>query len=256
MQTRACLDQEIIYREGDFAGFCYVVQSGIVHLVRGLDGKPTPVQAGECFGEIAILEENARYSNSAQSIGPATLLAMTMPEFHNYIHQCPPVLLPMLERSFEALKMVATQEPGALRAKTEETALPDIKVEGINKVSLRSGSDAMQSVITHPLEVMLSRLPYKIGGFPENGEVSSVDNNNLFIPCKAPPLAISRQHCQIELVDDHLELLDLGSRFNTVVNDVAIGRGRGGYKAVLGLGDNKVRLGGYDSPYTIIIRIE
>jgi hypothetical protein len=249
MATRNLAAQEWIFREGEEANHCYIVQSGKVQLTRNTgqgNGVIATINAGECFGEIAVLENLAHYGCSAVAAEPTVVESLTLDEFHKLIEQSPPILLPLFEMAFEQLKRVS------LRAATATTA--QVRLDNISKVSLRAADAVLSQAIPQEIPINLNRLPFKIGGYPEGGEIANSDNN-LNIPCRANPLAISRQHCQIDIVGEHLMVMDLGSRFNTVVNGTVLGRGRGIYKAPLAPGANTVVLGGTDLPYTITIDV-
>ncbi len=251
MPTRSYAARELIFQEGTTAEEAFIVQSGSVQLVRmngANEAVLATVGAGKCFGELAVLEMGTQYPYSARAAHDTVVQTFTRDEFLALLAQCPPTLQPLLECAFDqyrrtALRGQTTQEAGAT-------------LEGVQRITLQAGTDSLRTQIPEPLNVALNRLPYKIGGYPENGEINSMEGNNLYLASKAPPLMVSRQHCQIEIADGKLILLDLGSRFCTIVNDLAIGRGHGRYQAPLSMGENLVRLGGYDSPYLLKIVVE
>ncbi len=249
MATRTIAAQEWLFREGDDATHCYILQSGKVQLTRST-GQGNEVIAtmnpGECFGEIAVLENLAHYGSGAVAVEASVVESVTLEEFHALINQSPPVLMPLLDMAFEQLKRVS------LRATTANTV--QARLDNISKVAVRAADAVLSQSIPQEIPVNLNRLPFKIGGYPEGGEIANSDNN-LNLPCRANPLAISRQHCQIDIVGEQLMVVDLGSRFNTVVNGTVIGRGRGIYKAALAPGANTVVLGGTDLPYTLTIDV-
>lgn len=251
MPTQTYAAKELIIQEGSSAEAAFIVQSGSVQLLRhGPQGESAiaTLTAGKCFGELAVLEPGSPYAYSARALEPAAINRMTRDEFMALMAQCPIELQPLIDCAFDQFRRTALRGGGTAEA---AATLGDIK-----RISIRPASDAVKPHMDPVMEVMINRLPFKIGGYPIDGEINSTDGNNLFIPAKAPPLAVSRQHCQIEVADEKLVLLDLGSRFNTVVNGVSIGRGRGHYKAVLTSGENHIKLGGEDSIYALTIVVE
>jgi pSer/pThr/pTyr-binding forkhead associated (FHA) protein len=66
-------------------------------------------------------------------------------------------------------------------------------------------------------------------------------------------LNISYEHCGIEEHEDGIYLVDYGSRFKTIVNDHAIGRGEAATKSLLMLGENQIILGDPDRGDHLII---
>ncbi len=251
MPTQNFAAKEMIIREGTSAEAAFVVQSGSVHILRqGAQGESAiaTVGPGKCFGELAVLEPGTPYPYSVRAAEDTVVSSITPDEFYAMMAQCPAPLQPLIDCAFDqfrrtALRGGAAQEAGAA-------------LGGITRISIRPASEAVKPHMDAVVEVMLTRLPFKIGGYPEGGEINSTDGCNLYLPAKAPPLLVSRQHCQIEIADEKLVLLDLGSRFNTVVNGLVIGRGRGHYKASLVTGENEVRLGGEDAPYVITVVVE
>jgi hypothetical protein len=104
-----------------------------------------------------------------------------------------------------------------------------------------------------PIEVAVTRLPFRIGGYPEGGEASRRDQVHLSIAAHDNPLRVSRQHCEITVENKALVVSDLGSRLCTKVNGMTIGRGRGAYMAPLKKGENEIILGASDSPYRVTV---
>ena len=141
----------------------------------------------------------------------------------------------------------------APRTQLQNEGAAPLLEDAINKITIVADSPACTF---KPANVMLSRLPFKIGGYDAEDETTKNPQNHLLIASEGPPLIVSRQHCQVEIDGGKLYLNDLGSRFGTVVNSTLIGRGKGIYKKTLQAGENSVVLGSADSPYRIKIICE
>lgn len=238
---------EYIYHEGDTADVAYNVISGQVELLELNDGREVQtglIVAGQVFGELAVFSPSILRSHSARVMEPATIIIMTPEEFQGHVAQCPAPILPFLKRAFERMKSSRVKQKASLA-----NAVLEID---ITKITVAPASDTLKGAFK-PIEVPLTRLPFRIGGYPEGGTVSRRDQLHLSIAAQDNPLRVSRQHCEITIQNKSVVISDLGSRFCTKVNNSIIGRGRGTFTAPLKKGANEVTLGALDGPYKLTV---
>lgn len=251
MTEKTFAKDDIIYNDGDPAAECYVVQSGAVLISHETSSGATPTQrleAGDVFGESALSGGSAVRKATATAAEDTQVLAITASEYQDFLSNAQPnihaLVRGLMRIPMRKLLTAAQKLPEAVK---EE--------EGVSKIKI-SADGALKGSFD-PMTSSFDRLPFKIGGYPEGGEYNTTDQNNLYIPCANPPLAISRQHCHIEIKDDGgLYVLDLGSRFNTTVNGFKVGRGRGQYRAPLQKGNNTIILGEENHDYKLIIECD
>jgi NADH dehydrogenase len=85
---------QIIFREGDRGDWLYIVGDGAVEVLRpGPDGAETPVrrlEAGECFGEIALVNDGPRTA-TVRAAAPSTVLAVDREAFQALFATLPPL---------------------------------------------------------------------------------------------------------------------------------------------------------------------
>lgn len=68
-------DQQIIFKEGTFGDWMYVIEEGAVEISRIVDGKKiviTVLKAGEIIGEVAYISKEGRYA-TATAVGKKTM---------------------------------------------------------------------------------------------------------------------------------------------------------------------------------------
>lgn len=237
-----------IYNEGDTADAAYVVVSGRVELLEIIEGTETRVnlvEPGKVFGELAVFDSHhPSRIRSARALEPTTVESLTSEEFRGLFAQCPKPLQPFLQLACDKMK--------ATKIKTKTSQLETVLENDISKITIAPATDKLKSLLK-PLEIPISRLPFRIGGYPESGEVSRRDQLHLAIPSQENPLRVSRAHCEIGIENKSVVVTDLGSRFCTIVNGAMIGRGRGSYIVPLKKGDNEVTLGAADGPYKLTV---
>jgi serine phosphatase RsbU (regulator of sigma subunit) len=83
----------VLVHEGDPGDCMYIITSGEIEFLKAL-GTPeehllSVFQAGEFFGEVALLDSEGRRSASARARCPATVLCMTAEDFHELMHTKP-----------------------------------------------------------------------------------------------------------------------------------------------------------------------
>lgn len=241
--------REVIFHEGDAADHAFVIRQGEVEILKhGSNGeiRLATLREGEVFGEMALFELNARRSATARAVTETTADILDQGDFEEMIHQCPPRILPVIKTVLERLRSsnrrLSESEPASILLESE-----------VDRIVIKPASDALTF---EPMEALVARLPFRIGAYGPEGMNAKNRQNHLNIPFPTESMLISRQHCQIEIIENGLFLNDLGSRHTTVVNGVQIGRGKGKYRLALQKGSNEVILGGIASPYKILMICE
>jgi CRP-like cAMP-binding protein len=241
--------REIVFREGDVADVAYVIRQGAVEILKHGDSgevKLAELKDGEIFGEMGLFDPKSPRSATARATCDTVVDIIVEAELDEMIAQCPPRLIPIIHSVFERLR----QTNQRVKSKEQATAILEIDVD---KIAVRPAEDNPEVAFT-PIEMPVAHLPLRIGGFEKSAEKSRKHGNHVHIPAEGPPLAVSSTHCEVAIQDGKLYVRDLGSRFGTVVNGHAIGRGKGEYKGALQKGENTVILGDKrTSPHRLII---
>jgi len=82
---------EVIFRQGDVGVGMYVIKSGgvdIVYRADGLTQKLAHLEAGDFFGEMALLDESPR-SASAVACGPTEAIGFFRPDLLDLVERAP-----------------------------------------------------------------------------------------------------------------------------------------------------------------------
>lgn len=253
---------ELLFREGDAAGSAFVILQGTVEVFRRGNAGEEPISqhgAGEIVGEMALFDDFTVHTTSARVTADTVVDAVTGDEVQGELNNCPPRLVPIVMSIFMRLKGTGgnypvshTGSPAPSAAKPQQAEITAVLGEDVEKVIVSPDSPEAAAT-TKTSEVPVSHLPFRIGGFHKDSEASKVTKgNHMSIASEGPPLVVSLNHCEIIQQDGNLYVLDLGSRYGTVVNGKAIGRGKGFYKAPLQKGENTLILGEKNSsPYKI-----
>ncbi|HEU5047598.1 MAG TPA: cyclic nucleotide-binding domain-containing protein [Rickettsiales bacterium] len=238
---------EVLFNEGDVADVAYVVTSGSIELAYAQNATQVSlgkVEAGRAFGELAIFDPDALRPYTAVALEDTTLQPVSLEEFQKLFAACPDIIKPLLLLAFEKIL------PTRTKVQAPVTLVPR---GDIATITIAPGTDVLRAQFK-PVEIPASALPFRIGGYPEDGERNRKDQLHLAIASHKNPMIVSRQHCEITVDDkDNIVVSDLGSRFCTIVNGLMIGRGRGVYSAPLQKGDNEVYLGSKDTTYKLLI---
>lgn len=75
---RTFRDGEVIIRQGDEGDFACVIQSGMVEVLREVDGKEVPIARrgeGEFFGEMSIFEKEVRMA-TVRAVGEVRVITV------------------------------------------------------------------------------------------------------------------------------------------------------------------------------------
>ncbi len=238
--------KDIIFREGDPSDTAYIIRSGKVEILKhGAHGEVqlAVLNEGQTFGEMGVLfEPQSPRSATARALETTVVDVVSDSELKTMLSQCPPRLIPVITAVFDRLRVTNQRVTNAEQA----TVLLENEIE---RITISPSSPVTQEHLK-PIDVMIARLPFKIGGYIPSEGINRLDQNHLYIPTEGPPQIVSRQHCQISVEDNAVFIIDTGSRFGTYVNNKQIGRGRGVYKAPLQKGANTLKLGAANSPYT------
>ena len=240
--------RDIIFMEGDQSDNAYVILQGQVEILKhGAHGEVQLALLGEgaTFGEMGLFEPKSPRSATARSTQDTIVDVISGQEFSQMLQSCPPRLTPIIETMVERLR--ATNA----RVSTAEQATVILDSD-IDRIVVSPASEATQKQFT-PVEIPIARLPFKIGGFAFSNPSTVNTQNHLNLGCEGPPLVISKNHCEIAIEDKGVYLVDVGSRFGTVINGRPIGQGKGIHKMPLQKGENEITLGGMTSPYSLLI---
>ena len=196
------------------------------------------------FGEMALFEPRNKRSASARALTELTADVITDQAFGEMLQQMPETMSKMVHAIMARLRDTNAR----LASKERATVVLDGAIE---KITIAPASESLNF---EPITVMAANLPFTIGGYPK--EESAPHLNNLDLPSDGPPLMISQKHMTIEKKDGEVFAVDTGSRFCSIVNGKVIGRGKVDSRAQLQLGENKVKLGDYTSPYKLMLTCE
>ncbi len=238
---------EVIFSEGDVADVAYTVISGSVetfYLNSNIEVKLGLIEAGKVFGELAVFMPDELRQYGARAVSDAVLDAITPEEFEKQFYASPKPIQPFL--------LVAIEKTLPTRNRVKNLQ-PTLSKGDIDKITITPASDVLKAQMK-PVEIPVSSLPFRVGGYPEDGKKNPRDQLHLAIASLKNPLLVSRQHCEITLDNEgNIIVNDLGSRFCTTVNGIIIGRGRGIYSAPLKKGSNEIYLGNEESKYKLAI---
>jgi CRP/FNR family cyclic AMP-dependent transcriptional regulator len=241
--------RDIVFNEGESADHAFVIRSGQVEILKKNNNgevRLATLHVGEVFGEMALFDLNGTRSATARAVTETMLDVLSQNEFEDLLSQCPPRVLPIIKTIVDRLR--------ASNRRVSEKEQASVLLESeIEKITIKPACELLGFT---PMEALVARLPFRIGSYGAGGMDAKNRQNHLNIQCLETPLLISKQHCQIEIIDNGLFLNDLGSRHTTVVNGRNIGRGKGLYRLPLQKGENEIILGGFDSPYKILMICE
>lgn len=220
------------------ADVAYVIRLGTVEILKHGDSgeiKLAELSEGEIFGEMGLFDPKSPRSATARTVTETVVDLISDQELQAMINQSPPRLIPIITSVFERLR--ASNQ----RISSHEQATVLLETD-ISKIIVSPASEILVNQF-QPMEMPVAHLPFKIGGYAQNGEINRTKGNHLYLASDGPPLTVSASHCEIVVQDGGIFLRDLGSRFGTTVNGTTIGRGKGHYKTPLQKGDNYVLLG-------------
>ena len=109
-RTRTYEPGDIIAREGDNAEGCFIISSGKVEVVTDAES-PTPsvratLEAGQCLGEMAILDDEHANSATVRAIEPTECVEISRSAFASAIRNRPEIAVKMLPAAVRRLREV------------------------------------------------------------------------------------------------------------------------------------------------------
>ncbi len=114
-------DTEIIVRQGEPGENMYVVQDGLVEIIRETDQGEIQLALrgkGEFFGEMAIFERQARMA-TVRALGEARVLTIDKKNFLRRMHEDPSLAFHILETMSARIRELS-KEVSALRIKLDD----------------------------------------------------------------------------------------------------------------------------------------
>ncbi len=104
-------DGEILFQEGDVGNCMFVIQEGHLEVIKTVDGQDVIVdvmQKGEVFGEMSIIERQAR-SATVRARGEARVLTIDSKTFLKRIQQDPSIAFNMLKTMSMRIRKLDTE---------------------------------------------------------------------------------------------------------------------------------------------------
>ncbi len=123
---------EVIIEEGGSAVGCFIVASGEVEVVKGLDSPDQPevlatLGPGDFFGEMAIIDDSPR-SATVRAIKDTECIAITRWDFMAEVRTRPDIaiqMLPVLVKRIRAAEGGSQEERHTLRERKELAMYPN-----------------------------------------------------------------------------------------------------------------------------------
>lgn len=266
MRTQCFPAGEKIFREGDDSRDAYRILSGRVDISIGTGGKRillARLGPGDIFGEMALIEDKARSATATAEIGVEAEV-MSPADFNRIILQDPARLLPYLASFFERLRTTNNMLRMEMRRRSGDSSIDrlhldpvpegaSVQVLPVSRVLLSAGTKHAQ-LRSSAEELRIDKFPFRIGRMPAGG-MDVLAHNDFFV-MDEEPFCVSRNHCAIDREGDRFYVRDRGSSLGTIVNGRHIGLRADSISAALNPGDNRLILGGADSPFVFNLRID
>ncbi len=238
-----------VYSEGEPGNNVYVVDEGEIEVLRDVDGRVLRLAVlgrGEIFGEMSVLNGQKR-STTTRALRDSVLIPIPGDAFLAAFGKDNPLALAML-------RMLSNRLAKADRklAATHFFQAP-ARVEQVASIRILPGSHAVEGQIGED-GVSVESLPYTVGRRAMLGDAPIVGSAELSLQT-LEQYHLAPQHFTIEDRDGDLVLRDLGTHTGTVVNDTRIATFEPSDTAALHVGENVVRPGGLETPYTFRILV-
>jgi CRP/FNR family transcriptional regulator, cyclic AMP receptor protein len=250
---------QVLFREGDPANSVFRLLSGVVEILRELDGDPIllgTVGTGQFIGEMGIIENRPR-SATARAASEVEVEFLTATEFLDHITSSPQAARELIQRLSQRLREADDRIVNDKRRSGRAHGMrkdPDSQtaVQSVNNAYLAAKTPLLQRQLHAPLG--LGDLPLIVGRGSPAGEGLSRLQPDLKLD-DTVPFRLSRNHFMIERRDGCYYVHDLGSTLGTIVNGEPIGNHFRGDDAALRAGENEVIAGGVDSPFVFSVFI-
>jgi uncharacterized circularly permuted ATP-grasp superfamily protein len=119
---------DVVFREGDPADRLFLLLAGTMHVYVERDGKAITynrLQAGECFGEMALLEETTR-SATVQAEAPARCLTLSKQDFLDLLQRQPHMVQEIMKALLQRLRHTNVQLQDYARRVPDLPAQPGV----------------------------------------------------------------------------------------------------------------------------------
>ncbi len=252
MQPQKLEAGAIIYREGDPSDAIYVIDAGVVEVLRSHDGELIRLgvlRHGEIFGETGVVLGHRR-STTTRALTAATVLKIDKARFLEIFPPDNPVALPLLRMLCERLA-----ETNRQLAELAASGSGGVTREEAGEIRLLAASPLVETQIGGE-GVAIATLPFRIGRRARAGDPPHASAQELLLAAPSQGgYQLSLQHCVIDDLGGMLVLRDLGSALGTLVNGKRIAEFEHSRSAPLRLGANEIVAGGSDSPYRFTLLI-
>jgi CRP-like cAMP-binding protein len=240
--TRQYQAGEVIFSENDVGETAYIIERGLVEVLKMLDGKNIHLAymgAGEPFGEMGMIDEKPR-SATVVAVEMTVVHELHRDDFFQNLQTRPEVAISLLKVLFERLREadatilqlyrshpeVAPVQP-VFRRRTLASSETVVCLEGLTQ----QASNALPET---PFQI--TTFPFRIGRHSRDPLV----HNDLSI-YDTVPLQISRHHLAFVKHDGRVGVSDRGSRLGSLVNGKQLGGGEG-YPSTLFFPDTNATL--------------
>lgn len=106
-RVRVFRPEEVIFHQDDFGDGLYIVKSGAVKISVAIEGGQESTIAlmfpGDCFGELAVLDDDTR-SASAVALERTETLFIKRVDFRAFLERCPSVAMRVIELLCERVR--------------------------------------------------------------------------------------------------------------------------------------------------------
>ena len=248
MELKTFRKGDVIIEKGSYGTSAYVIKSGRVEVSDLVNNKKIVLgilEGGQIFGEMGLVEDQPR-SATVVAVEDVQLAVLSRDNFNDLFGKNPKVLLPIIKALFERLRTVNRM----LMSKEAPDIVEPEEYESPHDIELTiSGFNASSSDALGGGEMGISKFPFKVGRKNEIDDVDVLSDNDLYLQ-DFPPFNVSRNHFQIDKIEDRYVVVDRGSRLGTIVNGKKISM-----QNVLKIGENKVIVGQKISPFAFKLEI-
>ncbi len=244
---------EVIIRQGSYETCAYIIESGRVEVSIVVNDKKTVFAVlgkKQIFGEMGLMDDRPR-SATVTALEDTEVSVIDRKAFNEQLTRNPKILFPIIKALFERLRTanenivikdcLGDQPWGGKGKEQEKEGL--VIMTGMNETSINALGDNSPRI---------ENFPFKVGRKSAIGEDDVFIDNDLFLEdnSEKPPFNISSNHFMIDLINDKYVVVDRGSCFGTIVNDVKIQE-----PCVLDKKVNKLIVGSHDSPFIFKLEI-